>query len=399
MKVLFLTHCFVRWKGDLAGSFLLGLAKKLKKRGIKILVVSPHEKGIMQKEIIEGIEVYRFRYAPSKWERLAYKGEMQELVINKVVNQLLFLSFMICFLIKSLKIVKKEKIGVIHSHWWIPSGVVGLVLSKMVNKPYIVTSHGTDVFMLKKFSFLKFLARLVFNNAKSVTVVSNSIKNILITTLKVSPTKINIFPMAAELNLFYPTPVKKREENIILSIGRFIELKGYKYLIEAIRILKKKGKKIKLMLIGEGPEEELLKEKVKLLGLTEEVEFVGFKPKEELNYFYNMCDVFVLPSVTDSSGKQEGLGLVLLEAMSCKKPVIGTKSGGIPDIIKNGKTGLLVEEKDTSGLAKTIERVLKDEKLATTLAQNGYKYVIENFTASKIARKIEKIYFSLLKNN
>jgi glycosyltransferase involved in cell wall biosynthesis len=274
--------------------------------------------------------------------------------------------------------------------------VVAWLLAKIVNKPYIVTSHGSDVFMLKKFTFLKPLARLVFRGANLITVVSTSLKTILTTTLKVSPTKISVFPMASDLTLFYPIPgITKTEEKIVLTVGRLIELKGHKYLIEAIGILKKKGIKIKLIIVGEGPEEELLKKKTELMRLTNEVEFVGFKSKEELNYFYNLCDVFVLPSITDSSGKQEGLGLVLLEAMSCKKPVIGTKTGGIPDIIEDKRTGLLVKEKDAYTLAKAIETLLKDKKLATTLAENGYNYVLENFTTSKLAANIQHLYSSL----
>jgi len=390
VKVLFLTHCFIRKKGDLSGVFLFDLARELVNRGTEICVVAPHEKGLPYFEKIDGIKIYRFRYAPVKFESLAYTGEMHELVAQSLLNKFIFLAYIASFLKNALLSAVKERANIIHAHWWVPSGMIALGVSKLSGKPYIVTSHGSDVFILRKFAFLKPLARIVFENANAITVVSNSIKSILIEDFGVSPHKISVFPMPFDLSTFYPTPVPKIEKMIILSIGRLIELKGYNYLIEAMGILKKKGMKIKLTIIGEGTEEKSLKEKIQSLGLNENIEILPFKPKADLNYFYNLCDVFVLSSV------KEGLGVVLLEAMSCGKPVIGTDSGGIPDIIKDGETGLLVPEKDPEALAGAIERLLKDKELANRLAENGYKYVLENFTGSKIAEKMAGAYSEVI---
>jgi glycosyltransferase involved in cell wall biosynthesis len=214
----------------------------------------------------------------------------------------------------------------------------------------------------------------------------------------VPSSKIAVFPMPFDFSFFSPvTKSEISETKKVLTVGRLIELKGHSYLIEAIQILKKRGLKIKLILIGEGPRRRLLDAKIQSLGLEREVEVLGFRSREELNYFYNWCDVFVLPSITDSIGGEEGLGVVLLEAGSCKKPVIGTLSGGIPDVIKNNETGLLVPEKDSQALADAIEKVLKDEKLRNRLAENRYKYVRENFTLPKIAEKMANIYQKALK--
>ena len=396
MRVLFLTHCFIREKGDLSGVFLFDLASELVNRGTEVFVVTPHEENLPYFEKIDGISIYRFRYAPSKFERLAYQGNMHELVKGSLFYQFVFILFLASFLLKSIQVISKEKINLIHAHWWIPSGLVALATSIFSRKPYILTTHGTDVFIVKKFRVLTPLAKTVFRKSNFITAVSNSIKSILISSFKIDPDKIKVFSMPCDLDIFYPIPIKKKREKTVLSIGRLIERKGYSYLVQAVAILKKKGVKFKLIIIGEGHEGKLLKEKIQALDLNEEVEIISFKPKADLNYFYNLCDVFVLPSITDWKGEKEGLGVVLIEAMSCKKPVIGTNSGGITDIVKDNKTGLLVTEKDPEALADAMEKLLKDKKLATRLAENGYNYVVKNLSSSKITDKVLNIYSDIL---
>ncbi|MBI4722800.1 MAG: glycosyltransferase family 4 protein [Candidatus Stahlbacteria bacterium] len=395
-KILALTHSFVRWEGDFAGVFLLDLAKGLTKSKVKVFVLAPHEQRLPCFELMaHNVTCFRFRYAPIKYERLAYRGDMHKLVAKSLVNKFIFILYLSAFFIKTLIIIGKEKVDIIHAHWWVPSGVIAFIVSFLTGKPYIVTCHGTDVHILTKFNLFTPLARLVFNNAKSITAVSNSIKSILTDKLGISANKISVFPMPCDLTTFYPmdtinrVSTDKDKEKIVLSIGRLIELKGYTYLLDAMQIIQNRCK-VKLIIIGEGNEEQRLKEQSRLKKL--EVEFLGFKSKNDLNYYYNLCDVFVLPSITDSNGLQEGLGLVLLEAMSCKKPVIGTNSGGIPDIVKDNETGLLVPEKDPEALANAIEKLLIDEKLAVRLANNGYNYVVDNFSPHKIANMMVNVY-------
>ncbi|MDD5528435.1 MAG: glycosyltransferase family 4 protein [bacterium] len=363
--------------------------------GIDITVLAPHSKGLPEYEEIDSIKIYRFRYAPEKYEYLAYKSNMHEIVAKGFFSKLVFCSFVFYFLRDAINITKKHNIKIIHSHWWIPAGIIGLIVGKLSGKPYVVTSHGTDISLLAKFKFARPLAKIVFKNSIGITAVSNNIKSFMVNNLRINENKISVFPMPVNPSIFYPMTTKRGDEKIILSVGNFIELKGFSYLISAIKILKERKVKMKLILIGGGPYEKTLKQEIKEFDLNENIEILPSMAKTELNRFYNVCDIFVLPSITDSKGKQEGLGLVLLEAMSCKKPVIGTNSGGIPDIVKDMETGLLVPGKDSKALAEAIEKLLKDNILSTKLAENGYNFVKQNFTPDKIAEKTVQIYLSL----
>jgi glycosyltransferase involved in cell wall biosynthesis len=395
LKVLFLTHCFIRNKDDFAGAFLFDLAKGLQDIGVEILVLAPHSKGLPEYEEIDNIKIHRFRYAPEKYEYLAYKSNMHEIVAKGLFSKLIFFSFAFYFFKDAINITKRHNVKIIHSHWWVPAGIIGLVVSKLSGKPYVVTSHGTDISLLAKFKFARPMAKLVFNKSKTITAVSNNMKSFIVNKLGINENKVSVFPMPVNPSIFHPIITNKEDKKVILSVGNFIELKGFAYLISAIKILKEQKIKIKLIIIGGGPQEQALKQKIKELNLDENIEILPSMAKTELNRFYNLCDIFVLPSITDSKGKQEGLGLVLLEAMSCKKPVIGTNSGGIPDIVKGMETGLLVPEKDSKVLAEAIEKLLKDDSLSTKLAENGYNFVKQNFTPDKIAQKTLEIYLKI----
>lgn len=398
MKVLVLTQSFIRYKSDITSAYLFSLSKEIQTIGVDISVLAPHESSLPLYEKIDGIGIYRFRYAPCKFEGLAYRGNMHELVMRSFVNKIIFAMYLVYGTIKAIEVIRKEKINIIHAHWWVPSGIIALLVSRITGKPYIVTSHGTDVFMMRKLKILVPLAKMVFKKAKFITVVSNEMKSFLINDIVVPANKIEVFPMPCDFSLFYPIDESEgshlpvREEKIILNIGRLIKWKGHNYLIKAIEFLKKKKHNVKLIIIGNGPEEMELKRQVKELNLEDCIEIIPFRPKNELNYFYNLCDVFVLPSITDSLGLTEGLGLVSLEAMSCKKPVIGTNTGGIKDIIKDGETGLLVPEKDPQALADAIEKLLENKELVNKLAERGYNFVKNNFTVSKIAGKMVEVY-------
>lgn len=395
IKVSFLTQVFVRHSNDTIAPFLFLIGKTLLKLGAKVSVVCPHDKGLMKRESIEGIEITRFRYAPENYEILAYRGMMHELVLKKISNFFLFIIFLFSFTIETLRFVKKNNIDVIHAHWWIPTGLIGVFVAKLMRKPLVITSHGTDIFIIGKFVYLKFLAKWIFNQAKLITVVSTALKRRLIDDLHIMEDKIKVVPMPVDLERFYPKNLERKTD--ILCIGRLIERKGIDILVNAIARLRSSMPEINLVVVGTGPEKPRLLEIIKQNGLEGNITFYESVPNDELIDYYSSSKVFVLPTVTDWKGETEGLGVVLLEALSCKTPVVGTDTGGIPDIIKDNETGLLVKEKDVDGLAEAIKKLLNDEQLREKLANRGYEYARSMFNPEKISSEFLDIYKGLIK--
>jgi glycosyltransferase involved in cell wall biosynthesis len=179
----------------------------------------------------------------------------------------------------------------------------------------------------------------------------------------------------------------------IVFVGRLTEIKGIRYLIDAMSILREQNIKFTLDIYGDGILKNMLVDRVYELGLSESIFFNGFVGHDELPKKLMEQDVFVGPSITTSLGETEGLGLVFLEAMAAGLVVIGTNVGGISEIIKDKETGLLVAEKDPDAIAKAILLLSKDDNLRRHIITNG-KELCRQYDWAIIASKYYYAYES-----
>jgi glycosyltransferase involved in cell wall biosynthesis len=202
------------------------------------------------------------------------------------------------------------------------------------------------------------------------------------------PNKVRLIPNAVDTELFKPGG--KREDDLVVWVGRFVPEKGLDYLIKAIKIIISDFKftDIRLLLVGYGPWKRRIMRLAYECGLTEK--FVGFTKRAlsraEVARVLSKAAIFVLPSL------REGLPLSLLEAMACELPVIGSDAPGINDVIINGENGLLVPAKDPEALAKAILTLLTDTNLRRKLGQEARKLAIEKYCWNSVINKIEGVY-------
>jgi glycosyltransferase involved in cell wall biosynthesis len=185
-----------------------------------------------------------------------------------------------------------------------------------------------------------------------------------------------------------------RQDFRIVFVGRLVERKGVTHLIEAVRRLPAELH-AHLTVIGEGPERQALEAQARAAGLEHRVDFRGRVPDAELRDAYATSDAMVLPSILDARGDTEGLGVVLLEAMSYRIPVVASDIGGITDIIENGNSGLLVPPADADQLARALERIAREPALAGRLGAAGEQRVRQAFGWPEIMAKWEECYGSL----
>jgi glycosyltransferase involved in cell wall biosynthesis len=179
----------------------------------------------------------------------------------------------------------------------------------------------------------------------------------------------------------------------ILSVGRLVPRKGHTYLIEAVKKLVAEGMDIKLVIVGFGPEKERLQKQAEGL----DCEIRSGISEEEVNAEYKQADLFVLPSITDSQGEKEGLGLVSLEAMSYNVPVIAFNNGGVGEVVINDLTGILLPEKDINGLTAAIKKVLNDQSLRQKLTKQAVDYSQKTFATKVLVAQQSDIYKDILK--
>jgi glycosyltransferase involved in cell wall biosynthesis len=426
-RLLVLAHVFPRTVDDSMGAFLLHLADALAERGAQTDVVAPHAADLADDETIGAARVHRFHYAPARWEHLAYAGTMHEMVGRGIGGKILFAFFCLAFFFKTLSVARRNphpwlwqtspqspppsstregsllamtKTITLHAHWWLPGGFVGALVSMLTRAPLVITTHGTDVEMLRRARWAKPLARFTFARARTVTCGSTYLREQLLSLGVADAARVCVIPMPVNPQFAIPnsqfgqnnelrTPALAGGARVanceILTVARLTAQKSIDTLLDAMAVLRERACDARLKIIGDGPERAALEQQTRALNLQDHVEFVGALPQKELPRHYAECAVFVLPSI------REGMGLVFAEALLCGAPVIAANSGGVTDIVKDGDTGLLVPERDARALADAIEKMLNDRAFAARLASNGATWVRERYTRGRVAAQFAEV--------
>lgn len=399
-RILVTATTFPRWANDTEPGFIFYLSNLLAEKGHKVSVLVPHHLNAKRYELMGNVKVYRFPYFfPYSLQRLCYNGGILE---NLKKSNLAKLQAPLLFLMEFLymnKIIRKEKIELVHAHWILPQGILAAICKKFFKIPFVVTVHAGDIFPIRNF-FSRFLSKITLENCDYCTANSTYTKNAVMRLA--NPKNISVIPMGVDTTLFNShkknTALKKNldiKKEFILSVGRLVEKKGIKYIIMALPRVLKRFPEAKLVVVGDGPEKDSLRKLVSELKIDRNVEFIGKIKNSDLPDYYATADVFVGPSIVTDKGDTEGLGIVFLEALASKACIIGSNVGGIPDIIKNKKTGLLVKEKNPEQLGRAIIKALSDKRLRSRLIKNGSKHVKNNFSWDSVAERFDRIIKNL----
>jgi glycosyltransferase involved in cell wall biosynthesis len=178
---------------------------------------------------------------------------------------------------------------------------------------------------------------------------------------------------------------------VVLSIGRFVEKKGFLYLIEAARIMAARGRAFRVRLIGGGQERHALEAAIARHGLQNMIELCGPLPQEKLFALYQQAAVFVLPCIVTDDGDRDGIPNVLVEAMRMRVPVVSTAISGIPELVVDGETGLLVPPRDAQALAEATCTLLDDQERAQWLVAQAARHVAERFDLHRNAAELRRL--------
>jgi glycosyltransferase involved in cell wall biosynthesis len=310
VRVIFLTHNFPRFVGDVSGAFLAVLAKGLQQRGIEVRVIAPSDGGDVGAPELEGIPVRRVRYATPGREQLAYRGTMAE------AGRSLTGAHTAAALVLAMRRAAKEAVAggadLIHAHWWVPAG---LAAPKSV--PVVVTIHGTDAAILERSPLARFLARRVLRRVAVVTAVSESAAARIGRYAGRFVDRAHVHPMPVETRLFGQ---RGRGGKGMIVVGRLTAQKRVDLAIETLTAIARPG--LTLTILGDGPERNSLEARVVSLGLGGRVRFLGTQPPERVAAALAEADVALFPAAG------EGFGLSAAEALMVGVPVVACHDGG-----------------------------------------------------------------------
>ncbi len=381
MRVLFLAHSFPRFSGDAAGSFLLRLAVALEGEGVQVTAIAPGAPGLAPHETLDGIAVHRFRYAPRRWERLAYTGTMAADVRASWAAKLALGGFLTSSLWCTLRQARVVAPHVLHAHWWFPGGVVGRWASVFTQTPLVTTVHGTDVRLARTSAAARAFLQPVVRRSAAVTAVSRWLADQLHQVAPgVTPA---VSPMPVDTESFTPGRVPEAPRSRLLYVGRLTRQKGVATLVRALAGLRRP---VELDIVGAGPEDDMLRALARELSVSSRIHWHPPMPQPQLVDWYRRAAAVVIPSV------DEGLGLVAAEALLCQSPVIASRSGGLTDIVRDGDTGILVPPADAAALATAIDALLDRADRGASLARNGRKFVLATFSPDAAAARYAALY-------
>ena len=361
-RLLISTSTFPAFVGDGTARFILDLAISLNGR-FRVTVLAPHKPGALRSEIIDGVEVRRFRYFfPAALQRLASGPGMSDGLARSWLARVQVPFFLISQMIATLSTIREIRPDVVNCHWLVPSGLTAAMVKRISPIPLVLHVHAADVYFLKRFWFGPRVARFVVGSSNAVLADGSHVRESL-DELVGEETGVALRPMGVWMDAFSSGAGDSRtgppRDMSILFVGRLVEKKGLIYLLRALVEVRRQCPEVELRIIGSGPLEQSLKEATGSLGVGESVHFMGALSHEEVVRQLHRSVVACVPSIIDSKGETDGMPTVVLEAMAAGIRVVGSDVDGIPDILTNHENGWLARPGDSEDLERALMEALR----------------------------------------
>ncbi|WP_386669560.1 glycosyltransferase [Lysobacter korlensis] len=273
----------------------------------------------------------------------------------------------------------------IHAHWATYPSTVAWALGRILRRPFGFTSHAHDIFVNRHM-----LLRKLEDSALAITISQHNVEWF---DRHVSPSandKLQVVHCGVDLNHIEFKP-DGRSDDLIVATGRLHPIKGFDTLIRALDIVKRSGTPFRCRIIGDGPLREEFETLIRSLDLQDHVELAGAQPQESVRASLDEAAVFALPSQIAEDGGRDGIPVALMEAMASGCAVVSCVTSGIPELIANGESGLLVPERDPAALAAALQRLLGDRALRARFSTAARQRVEQQFDARKEARKLHRL--------
>lgn len=373
----------VPWDEECGGvvSVVGNLALQLKRKGHKVAFLHPSSNDLLQDRT-------------TKWSFPGYTLNLRppfvaEAPIKSIVA---FVCYLFLTIRQLISLLSQNKIDIVNIHYPVDDFVYFAIIRKFFRFKLVVSVHGADIFPIGKprETYSKAF-QLLMNSADLLVAPSQSTLNEVVGVFPSLRAKAIFIHNAVNMVEFQPsTFTPQPHSNYVLCVANHNFKKAVDVLLRAFKQLSQVYKDLELWLVGDGPLRGELEQLARELELSNKVKFWGFRNREEIRNFIHQCNVFVLPS------RAEPFGIVIIEALACRKPVVATTVGGIPEIIQNGINGILVQSDSPGALFEAAQAVLQDNELRHGLARRGYESVKQRFQWEIAGDKYELTFCRLL---
>lgn len=288
--------------------------------------------------------------------------------------------------------MRADQVQHVHAHFASHPAAAAFIIHRLVGIPYSFTAHGSDLHRDRH------MLREKVAEAAFVAAISEYNKELIISECRGKyREKVKVVHCGVDMEVFrarsHETPYEKGENPfMILCVGTLHEVKGQPYLLEACRFLQERGHNFECHFVGDGPDRKSLDELVEQAGLSGKVRFHGRLTRDEIARLLVDADVLTVPSVPTRDGRREGIPVVLMEAMGSGVPVIASNLSGIPELVNDQQTGLLVAPRDARSIADALERYIQNPALRRRFGNAGRAKVVEEFDLNKNAAILARYF-------
>lgn len=404
MKIAIITSSYPRFPGDGTAPFIKSLAENFAKLGNSVHVIAPYDPLVKSSENTTSVQLHWFKYFwPKSLNLIGHSRSLKGDAKLAGLSILLIPFYLFFSILTVLKVCKAHKIDVLHVNWVLPNGPIAYIVSKVLKIPYVLSLHGSDIFIARKNFVFKKIASVIISKASNITACSSELKDAAISLG--AGDKVVLLPWGADPDKFSPTSYsidlrKKylgdKEGSLVLAVGRLVYKKGFDVLLSAWKNIINDFPETKLLIGGEGPLKPQLESQAKELGIDSSVIFTGRIDWRDMPSYLASADIFVLPSVKDKFGNMDGLPTVLLEAMSCGTACVASDIGGVSLVIKNWENGVLVRSNDMGELSESVHKLLSDEHFRKSISNKARSSIVNDFTWLKIARKMDELFTNII---
>ena len=388
-RILVLTTTYPNSESDWTGAFIHSLVQAVRKRGFELEALAPSDGTYYGRRSLDGIPVHRFGYfLPHSLERLTRgAGGIPENIATSVLARIQIIPMMAVFILKTILAVRRSDL--IYANW-IGAGFVGAIASRFSGKPLVVSFRGDDGYLARDRPIWKLVTKWVIGQSSHVTAVSRELHDIM-KDLGADSSRLSVPRFGVDTSLFFPgnKDPAERFPVVMIFVGSLIPKKGLQDLIEALATPDLGD--VRLVVVGDGYFASELKSLAQDKLQKDQVIWRGIAPPVEVAKLMRDADFLVLPSYTEGSPN------VIKEAMASALPVIGTRVGGIPDLVTEGKTGLLYHPGDIESLRQCIRIMLKNRGTRLKMGWSAKKKLDDSgLNWESTARDFESIFLRAL---
>ena len=397
MRIICPTYWYPQHASDTQATYVHDINRHLVRRGHSVTVVTPGDPSLSREDTFDGVKIVRFplnlpadlTYGRVAQSRVSFLGRFARVAVMANYLEAQYRTVM--------AEARETKTDVIHAHWAIPTGPAAVVAARKLGVPSVITMHGGDVYVNPEQGYdfptrwyVRPALRWTLRHAGALTAITEDCRQHALRA-GAPAEHIRLVFNGTDLRRFSPGENGNRPDmqfgpNMIFACRQLFPRKGIRFLLEAAAQLKSRFPDLKVVLAGDGFERPQLTRLATDLGIAQDVTFLGWVPNTDLPPYYRAAAVSVIPSL------EEGFGIPAAEAMGCEVPVVASDAGGLPEVVENGVTGLVVPRGDSDALAKAIGTLLQDPERRRVMGQAGRLRALRLFDWDRSAEQFEQLY-------